>query len=286
MANEPAVEQQAPLSDPRAGDLRAAVAGAVDQIEKAAKPAKEPKEPKAEKAKPAQAEPEAPEAAEQEAPAGDVEAQAEPTPAKTDTDARANWSDADKATFAKLDPEGKTFLLRRHKEMEADYTRKTQEIADLKKDWEPVGKMLEPYRDQMKQRGFTPQSLIGAWMNVEKALMAGHGVEIIARLADNYKIPREQIITALQGAKAAPAEAPKTDDKAPPAGPALPPEVAAELAALKQRVDARDHADYSARANKVLSEIENFKTAKAADGSLTHPYFDEVESDMALIAQT
>lgn len=45
------------------------------------------------------------------------------------SEAPANWSAEDRANFAKLQPEGQSFLLRRHSEMEGDYQRRVQANA-------------------------------------------------------------------------------------------------------------------------------------------------------------
>jgi hypothetical protein len=58
-----------------------------------------------------------------------------------------------------------------------------------------------------------------------------------------------------------------------------------EINALKQRVNQRDAADQSARENSTQSQIEAFANEKDDTGSLKHPYFSELERDMAAFAQ-
>jgi hypothetical protein len=50
----------------------------------------------------------------------------EPAPEGSSTQVPQHWSAEFKADFAKLPPEGQAILLKRHNEMEADYTRKSQ----------------------------------------------------------------------------------------------------------------------------------------------------------------
>jgi hypothetical protein len=49
-----------------------------------------------------------------------------PEPAPVGIQAPQHWSAEVKADFERLPPEGKAILLKRHQEMEADYTRKSQ----------------------------------------------------------------------------------------------------------------------------------------------------------------
>src|SRR5688572_5545630 len=67
--------------------------------------------------------------AEPEAPTAETP---EPQPAEQSLEAPSRWSDADKAMFAQQPREVQEFLVSRSKEMEADYTRKTQEVAETR----------------------------------------------------------------------------------------------------------------------------------------------------------
>jgi len=197
----------------------------------------------------------------------------------------ANWSKEAKEHFAKLDQASQTFLLDREKSMQADYTKKTQEIAALKRDYEPVDKLFSPYKDQMKASGQTPHSLIEGWANVEKALMNGKGIDVIRGIVHGYKLNPQEIIAAL-GAN----PQPKTTDTSVQPQPAfqLPPEIAAKLSKIDQfesRFAADDQARQNAEIAKVSKSIEDFKSEKDGSGNALHPHFEEVEQDMAVLAQ-
>lgn len=58
----------------------------------------------------------------------------------------SHWSEGDKEVFNSAPADIQKWMLRRHKEMEADYTRKTTEIA-------PLRKALEPFRGEMERLG-------------------------------------------------------------------------------------------------------------------------------------
>ena len=218
--------------------------------------------------------------------------------AKAETELTGKWSAKDKEAFKALPPEGKELILRRHKEMEGAFTKKTQEIAAFRKEYEPVSRLLEPWNDRMKQSGYTPQSLITAWANVEKRLMEGDGVGVVAGLIKGYKIDLGKVASAL-GIKPL-AQAAQRSDTAQPeaisqdgAQPIqLPPEITDQLRSLQERIDAQDRerADAARRARmgaeqNVMSEIEKFKGAQDDKGNLLHPHFDELEEKMTSLAQ-
>jgi hypothetical protein len=222
--------------------------------------------------------------------------------AATTKEPPAAWSDADKATFKALPEPAQAFLLKRHTQMEADYTKKTQAISELKKEYEPVEQMFSPYRDQMKAKGFTPRSLIESWANVEKRLAQSEtdAVEVVKGLVSGYKIPIAKIAAALglsQAASGATAKAADAADGALPKPDAaaqqiqLPPELQQKLSGIEsfiQQETQRRNSEAAARRaegeQRVVQEIESFKTATDAKGNLLHPHFDDVEAEMTALA--
>src|SRR5579864_9218930 len=110
----------------------------------------------------------------------DGDDKAKTTEAKTDSkEPPARWSASDKAMFKLQSPEAQEFLLRRHASMESEFTKRNQEIVDLRKDFEPVQKLFAPYVDVLKQKGLTPHTVIQRWADVETKLANGGGIDII-----------------------------------------------------------------------------------------------------------
>src|SRR6185437_8286859 len=114
-------------------------------------------------------------------------------------EAPTHWSQADKDKFKTQPPEVQSFILDRFKAMEGDYTKKTQAIAELKKEYGPVDEMFAPHKEVLRQKGFTPKTLIEAWANVEQKLAGGpdSAVDVIRGLVSGYNIPPEKIAAAL-----------------------------------------------------------------------------------------
>lgn len=217
--------------------------------------------------------------------------------AKAEAEITGKWSAKDKELLKALPQEGRDLILRRHKEMEGAFTRKTQAVEHLRKEYEPVSKLLEPWQDQMKQSGYTPQSLITAWANVEKKLMdPRERVGVVAGLIKGYQVNMGDVAKALglkpqerqqtgDGAQQLPAAEQQTGQAQ------LPPEIVNQLTTLQQRLDAQDRekADAQRRTaneatTRVMTEIENFKSAQDDKGNMLHPHFEDVESDMTDLA--
>lgn len=209
----------------------------------------------------------------------------------------AHWAAKDKETFKALPPTAQAFLLDRHKEMEADYTRKTQGVAELKREYEPVHEMFKPHLEQMRQAGFTPSKLIEAWANVEYGLMNGtpeNRTAIVKGVMDSYKITPQQIIAAYGIAAGQPtangAAQPNGHDAA-----AADPRIAQleqQLNTVVGKLSARERAelDFAAQQsqkqlNEIDQSIEAFKAAKDDKGAILHPHYADVETRMVSLAK-
>jgi len=182
-----------------------------------------------------------------------------------------HWAAADKETFSTAPPELQGWLLDRHKQMEGDYTRKTQEVADLRRDYEPVQQMLAPYQANLQQMGVSPSQYIERLANAD-LMLSQNPIEGLKQVAQMYGID----LANLQGA------APDGDPGA--VDPALS-TLRQELGDLRQNILRRDQADAQSRQNTILDELQSFSEATDDSGQKAHPHFDEVMNDMVLLAQ-
>jgi hypothetical protein len=293
-----------PAAKPKAAESDAGPDGGDAEFEAESEAA--PKEKPAPKAKGAEAEPDAVDADPDKAAAAKSDAD------KAEAAVTGKWSAKDKEILKTLPPEGRELILRRHKEMEGAFTKKTQESAAFRKEYEPVDKIFEPYRDQMRQSGYTPQTLIQAWANVEDRLMKGDGVAVVAGLINGYKIDLGRVAQALgiRPRSAAAAANPSTNAQDqngtgqpdPATGGnqiQLPPEIMQTLQTLatrqteferriaaedRQRADSARAAQQSA-VQRIETELETFKSAQDDKGNPLHPHFEELETEMALLAK-
>lgn len=206
------------------------------------------------------------------------------------TEAPAAWSAKDKELFAKQSPEAKAFLLDRHRSMEADYTRKTQDLAGFRKEYEAVDQIFTPaQRENLKKASLTASQVIQGWANAELALQSGRGLDLIPGLAKSYKIDPIQLATKIliEGGVADPKAALDQiaeQAKNAPAQIVLPPDVQARLSKVDQlenyvRTEQQQRADTEVA--RIDSELTKFKTATDAAGALLNPYYDELVETMS-----
>ena len=219
-------------------------------------------------------------------------------------DPTARWSATDKATFKALPPSAQEFITRRYGEMEGDYTKKTQAIADFKRTYEPVDQMFAPFKAQMKAQGWTEASLIKSWADVEKDFMEGRGAKRVLDIIKTYRLPVEEIAAGL-GIKAGAAAAPPpgATGTEPQLDPTVVPLLEKQFGvyakplmdqlqaltnereqqkATQVRLDQIRKDDEARTANE---KVQNFVNEKSADGSPLRPYFNDVSSHMVALAK-
>ena len=215
-------------------------------------------------------------------------------------EAPTNWSSSDKAMFKLQSPEAQAFLLRRNREMDAAFTKKSEALSGLQKEFGPIDEMFKPHLETLKAKGLTPAATIRAWANVETALANGRGVDIVAGMIKGYNIDKAAVAKALgftSTGTAQPGTEPATgqpDTTAAGAQPInLPPELANELRELRAKIDARDQTDQQSRLAAVRereaaveSDISKFKSEANEAGELKHPFFEEVEPAMIALASS
>lgn len=274
-------------------ELRDGIASAFDAAEKP-EPIEVVKSAKAEAVPALEEEAEVVEPAEGDQPVGEAvpevktegEEGAEKEPAGS-VEAPQNWSKADKETFKELPQKAQEFVLSRAKSMEADHTRKTMEIADFKKEYGAIDEMFSPYKQQMRASGHTPFSMVQAWMNVERALMDPAQREAtIQNVAKAYNID----LGKFGGAKSATEVDPQQQEIDAFLSPYMSP-LQKEIEALKAQLGQVNQFQTSsveqqrnAEIQRLQTEVTNFATAKNDKGELAHPYFEDVQTEMARIA--
>lgn len=176
-----------------------------------------------------------------------------------------DWPSKDREAFESLPAESKEFLLRRSKEIQADYTRKTQEAAELKKQYEPLNQVVSQFKPFAEQQGMNEHQLVNAWANAQKMLINGQGRDLLMYLADQYKINL--------------GEQPETEQNS-------------EISELRQHISKLEsqlgqtvqtvQSSHSAAMEERLNEFANQKDDK---GELLHPHFDDVMEDMVYLAK-
>ncbi len=110
------------------------------------------------------------------------------------------WSAEEKAKFSALSREGQEIVLERYKGMEADYTRKTQEVAETRKSIEPVIGEFQRLDPLLRHMGYTPQQFIAESGQVAQNLLSGNPndrANAIAYLVQHRQVPIPELLQAL-----------------------------------------------------------------------------------------
>ncbi len=200
---------------------------------------------------------------ETEATPAEVEPAAQVEEPTAQVQAPTHWPAAERETFSKLPPEAQRFVLDRHKEMEADYTRKTMELAEQRKPLDEFSKVFEPYKQQLELAGRTPaqvaQQLLAAQRFIEM-----NPAEGLKWLAQSYKVDLSNLV-------------PKDEEYMDPAMKAL----RDEVHQLKTQLQLREQAVQRQNAESVQKTITDFTASKNADGTPKYPHFENLKGIMA-----
>lgn len=178
-----------------------------------------------------------------------------------------HWSDEDKKVFDAMDAGGQEFLLRRHREMEADYTRKTQEVAEQRKAIEPLEKVLAPYRSSWSAHGVSDAQAVERLLGAHVA-MINNPTQTIQYLAKTYGADLSEL---------APGDT--QSDYTDPETKAL----RDEINELRGFIQQQSMQQQTAQAGTVQAQIDSFSSATDSDGQLLHPHFSAVQNRMAVL---
>lgn len=180
-------------------------------------------------------------------------------------EAPQHWPAQARELFAKQPKEVQSWVLERHKAMEADYTRKMQDLSGTRRVKEQLDEIFGPMRDELYRNGLDEitavRELVG-WHNYVQQ----KPVEAFQRLAQRYGIDLAQLASG-NGQQAQ-----------------LPPEfnqVSQRVSQIDQQLRSYLSAQQDQQFRANLSQIEQFAQEKDAQGQLLRPYFDEVSADVA-----
>jgi hypothetical protein len=219
-------------------------------------------------------------------------AQTPPTDPAAAPQARSNqvpehWSAEDKATFAKLPPEGQQFLLKRHGDMEAEFTRKSQASAGAVQFTQALAPVFsDPQLSRsLQQAGLHPVQAIQEWASWHKLGTSERQEDkfhLLVDLSQRMGLDPARIFSAFNQPPPTPMGLSEQDLKDPVVkfvaehlG-----KTQSELAAIKGEFQRRDQAEQNARAEIGLrsakSNVDGFADEKSRDGRPLRPHFDAV----------
>lgn len=191
-----------------------------------------------------------------------VEASENSTESKLE--APKNWSDDVKKVFNTLPRESQEFMIKRDKEMTSDYTKKTQDLAEQRKNIEALDKVLQPARQNIQATGIGEAEYISRLLNADQALRTNPKMAL-RQLAQGYGIN----LSSLED------ESESWNDPDPQYAQLLQQnqQIMAELNQFKQQ-------NMQSTVAQTEQTVEQFSTKTDANGNLLHPHFDKVRVKM------
>lgn len=190
------------------------------------------------------------------------------TPPEPELEAPSHWAFEDREVFKALDAKGREFLLRRHKQTEADYTRKSQALSEDVKIAENYRKKLTPHEGYIKQIGIDPfeafEKLVGAEIKLRTGTPA-EKQEMLQNLAKQYGVQFN-------------------------ADNATQPEVDEKTKFILQKIQQQEHRLLQWEKEKEETErrslqthINNFSSQVDEKGLPKYPHFETIKADMGLL---
>ena len=186
---------------------------------------------------------------------------------ESDIEPPEHWSVRDKEMFNKQGDEGKEFLLRRHKEMEASFTKKNQNFSEEIKFLKSFKDKLTPFEPYLKQNNIDPLQAFENLLSTEMRLRNSSAEEksnLLRQLALDY------------GAQYNPQDPEQPIDYQQQV-------YANELYNIKETLKRIEQDKIATEQNYYQKTIDSFASSKDENGKSKHPYFEDVKSDMAML---
>ena len=166
--------------------------------------------------------------------------------------------------------EAQDYVLERDKSMTADYTRKTQDVAQIRQAYEPLHHVLNPMRQALQQSGISEAEYVARLIQADRNLQQNpYGA--IQQLARNAGINLE----ALEQPQAATVQQPDPQMNA----------LQQQVQQLQGYVQNNEERQAQERQVGLQGQIETFATQSDADGNLAHPHFDALRVTMGQLIE-
>ncbi len=172
----------------------------------------------------------------------------------------STWSADAKAEFAKVPRSMQQYLLDRDREATTDYTRKTQELSQMRRTYADIDAAFRPYVDEMARNGVTPGILVSRFLGWDK-LLKENFFQGVSELAATHGYTPQQLVAALSQQ-----QSPVQLDPATQA-------IQSELAENRAFREHYQRQQALAQEQQMTTAVEAFATAKDASGNPLRPHF-------------
>lgn len=177
-----------------------------------------------------------------------------------------HWPKDFSEQFDSWQPEVQHLFKERYDAMESDYTKKTQGLAKYKKRNEALDEIYGPFRDDFQRAGMDEVAATRQLLAAHKYLREDPQ-QALKWLAQSYGVDLKAVNddTAIE------------DEYADPQMKAM----QQQIAQLQGTITNQQQQAQNMQKQEVQAMIDNFQTAKDADGNLKHPHFDVVQNQMS-----
>ena len=177
-----------------------------------------------------------------------------------------HWPKEEQEIFNAWDANVQHQVMDRYKAMEGDYTKKTQALAKYKKRNESLDEIYGPFRDDFQRAGMDEVAATRQLLAAHKYLREDPQ-QALKWLAQSYGVDLKAVNddTAIE------------DEYADPQMKAM----QQQIAQLQGTINNQQQQAQNMQKQEVQAMIDNFQTAKDADGNLKHPHFDVVQNQMS-----
>lgn len=178
----------------------------------------------------------------------------------------ASWSKEALAHFANLPPDVQRYISDRERERDADYTRKTQEIADIRRFSDEVRPIIERHQPLIAHSGASPAEAVN---------------QLFGMYEFSQRDPAGYLKWAAQSLGVDLAQLTQAPDEYIDPGVAQLRNQLQPLAQQVQSVTQYIEQDRQQRENeRINAEITAFASERGQDGNPTHPHFEKVRGEM------
>jgi hypothetical protein len=187
-------------------------------------------------------------------------------------DAPNHWSPEDREAFGELDEKGRRLYLKRYKEMEAGYTKKSQSISEDRKLAENFKKVIANHEEYLRKIGVDPLMATDKLLETEKLLRVGtpaQKMDALQRICRDYGINLNQQVDQQYTNQNQQHIDPQTLA------------VYEKLQSLEQRQQQIEQERLAREYSSLENQIVSFQNAVDDKGEAKHPHFETLRLDMS-----
>ena len=191
------------------------------------------------------------------------------------------WPEEQRESFEPLPEDQQQFLLKREKERDAAFTRKTTELAEQRKQVQPISDVLAPYEQRIRSAGLSNAEFVHRQIALGEA-MTNDPVGTLVEAARQYQVS-DQVAHRL-GSSVSGVAQPEANNPQQMVDPHVQ-QLQQQVHSHAQVIAEMEQNRYRESVGQLVDSVERFIQEKNQDGSLKYPYYEELKHSMAELIQ-